>query len=29
VLEEGITGAVQLGGHVPTQRRDPERVPRV
>jgi hypothetical protein len=29
VLEEGILGAGEQGGHVPTQRRDPERVPRV
>src|SRR6185437_6445524 len=29
VLEEGVLPAVEQEGHVPTQRRDPERVPRV
>jgi hypothetical protein len=29
VLEEGVLAAIEEGRHVPTQRRDPERVPRV
>ncbi len=29
VLEEGVLGAGEQSRHVPTQRRDPERVPRV
>jgi hypothetical protein len=29
VIDEGVLGTREEGGDVPTQRRDPERVPRV
>jgi hypothetical protein len=29
VFEEGVLPAIEEGGDIPTQRRDPERVPRV